>query len=60
MKPDILTIEAGGWVKLVNGQTVINGTVKQATATYVQIEGLYPLPLKYWIPLIIKPAPKVK
>lgn len=58
MKPDPKTIEAGGWVKLANGKTLITGTVKAVTQTYVSLEGLYPLPLKYWIPLIIKPAPK--
>jgi hypothetical protein len=60
LKPNPQEIEAGGWVKLVNGQTVINGTVTSATASHVRIEGLYPLPLKYFIPIIIKPAPKAK
>jgi hypothetical protein len=50
-------IEAGGWVKLVNGTTVINGDVVSVTNTYIQIKGLYPIPLKDWTPIIIKPAP---
>lgn len=50
-------LEPGGWVKLVNGSTVINGTIKTVTETHVRVEGLYPLPLKYFIPIIIKPAP---
>lgn len=49
-------LEVGGWVKLVNGNTVINGTIRQVTETYVQVDGLYPLPLKDWQPIIIKPA----
>jgi hypothetical protein len=57
MKPNPETIEVGGWVKIVNGQTVINGTVVTVTESHVRLEGLYPLPLKYWIPIIIKPAP---
>jgi hypothetical protein len=50
-------LEAGGWVKLVNGQTVVNGHIRQVTATYIGLEGLYPLPLKDWKVLIVKPAP---
>lgn len=50
-------MEVGGWVKLVNGNTVINGTIHQVTETYVHIEGMHPLPLKAWQPIIIKPAP---
>lgn len=53
MKPEIKEIKPGGWVKLVNGQSVVNGMVRTVTATHVQIEGLYPLPLKYWIPVIV-------
>lgn len=53
----LFELEKGGWVKLVNGNSVINGTIRQATATYVQVEGLYPLPLKDWKPIIVKPAP---
>ncbi len=61
MKPtteEILKMERGGWVKLVRNQTVINGTIKQATATYITVDGLPPLPLAHWTPIIIKPAPK--
>ena len=50
-------LEPGGWVKLVNGDSVINGTIIGCTATYVQVKGLYPVPLKDWKPVIIKPAP---
>lgn len=50
-------LEAGGWVKLVNGDSVINGTILSCTDTYVQVKGLYPIPLKDWTPVIIKPAP---
>lgn len=50
-------IEAGCWVKLVNGPTVINGDVVSVTDTYIQIQGLYPIPLKDWTPIIVKPAP---
>lgn len=53
MKPKVEDIKPGGWVKLVNGETVINGTVKSVTATYIKLENLYPLPLKYWIPIIV-------
>ena len=50
-------LEAGGWVKLINGPTVINGNVVSVTETYIQVQGLYPIPLKDWTPVIIKPAP---
>jgi hypothetical protein len=50
-------IEAGGWVKLVNGTTVINGNVVSVTGSYIQIQGLYPIPLKDWTAIIVKPAP---
>jgi hypothetical protein len=53
----MFNLEAGGWVKLVNGQTVINGTIRQVTDTYITIEGLHPIPLKNWDALIVKPAP---
>ena len=47
-------LEPGSWVKLVNGQTVINGYVRQATATYVTIHGLPPIRLANWAILIAK------
>lgn len=53
----MFNLEAGGWVKLVNGDSVINGTILSFTDTYVQVKGLYPIPLKDWTPVIIKPAP---
>ena len=55
MSLDPKTIEKGGWVKLKNGRSVITGTVRSVTATYVTIEGLYPIPLKDWKPTTIKP-----
>ncbi len=53
----VFEMEPGGWVKLVNGNTVINGTIQQVTENYVQLEGLRPIPLERWQPIIIKPAP---
>lgn len=55
MTLDPKTIEVGGWVKLANGRSEITGTVRSVTATYVTIEGLYPLPLKSWTPIEIQP-----
>jgi hypothetical protein len=57
MTLDPQTIEKGGWVELANGRSVITGTVRSVTATYVTIEGLYPIPLKDWKPTTIKPRP---
>jgi hypothetical protein len=50
-------IEVGGWVKLVNKETVINGFIRNVTESYIHIHGLHPLPLKDWNAIIIKPAP---
>lgn len=50
-------MEVGGWVKLANKETIINGFIRNVTDTYVHIHGLYPLPLKDWDVIIIKPAP---
>jgi hypothetical protein len=55
MTLDPKTIEKGGWVELVNGRSVLTGTVRSVTETYVTIEGLYPIPLKDWKPTTIKP-----
>lgn len=54
----VFELEVGGWVKLVNKDTVINGNIHALTATYIHIKGMpFPLPLKDWTVAIIKPAP---
>ena len=50
-------IETGDWVKLINGRSVVTGIVRSITATFVMIEGLYPIPLANWQPVKVKPAP---
>jgi hypothetical protein len=57
MSLDPKTIEAGCWVELVNGKSLVTGTVRSVTETYVMIQGLYPIPLKDWKPTTIKPRP---
>jgi hypothetical protein len=51
MKPQLTP---GSWVKLVNGQTVINGYVRSVTETYATIHGLPPIKLKDWAIIIEK------
>lgn len=49
-----MTPAPGSWVKLVKGDTVINGYVRSATSTHVTIKGLRPIPIEGWNYVIIK------
>lgn len=53
----LFELEVGGWVKLVKGQTVINGFIYGLKGDQIKIEGLPPLNLRDWQVIIIKPAP---
>jgi hypothetical protein len=47
--------EVGGWLKVVNGHTVINGNIVFISKTYFQIEGLPKLRRDEWGFIIVKP-----
>lgn len=53
--------QVGGWVKLVQGTTVINGDVIAVDETHIQIFGLPPIPRSEWALIINKtPSPTPK
>jgi hypothetical protein len=49
--------EVGGWLKVVNNHTVINGNIVFISDTHFQIEGLPKLRRDEWGFIIVKPAP---